>query len=99
MINPTIMYCSSNLKYVPAKITADITNQANTDIPPRFGTIFLCDVRPLLAAQRFFNLEVCTIDGIVYQVMPNAIKNPRMIIIQLGKNILEKLTGMVKRWK
>ena len=87
MINPHIMYSSSNLMYIPAKITVDITNPANTDIPPRFGTIFLCDVRPLLAAQRFFNLEVCTIDGIVYQVMPNAIKNPRMITIQLVENI------------
>jgi hypothetical protein len=96
MINPHTMYSSSNLKYVPAKIIVDITNPANTDIPPRFGTIFLCDVRPLLVAQRFFNLETFTIDGIVNQVIPNAIKNPRMISTPKGIDIVEMLKGKVK---
>jgi hypothetical protein len=102
MINPLIMYGSSILKDVPAKITVDNTNPANTDIPPRFGMIFLCDVRPLIVAQRFFNLEVCTIDGIVYQVMPNAIRTPRMITIQKGTVKEKMLKGKVKiqvfRW-
>jgi hypothetical protein len=97
MINPQIMYSSSNLKYVPAKITVDVTNPANTAIPPRVAIGLLCDVRPLLVAQRFFNIETDTIDGIVNQVMPNANTKPRMITIQLGKNVKEKLTGMIKR--
>jgi hypothetical protein len=37
--------------------------------------------------QRSFNLEIFTTDGMVTQVMPNAIKNPRRISVQLGINI------------
>jgi hypothetical protein len=37
--------------------------------------------------QRPFNLAIFTIDGTVNHVMPNAIKNPRRISVQLGINI------------
>ena len=96
MINPLIMYFSSNLKYVPAKITVEITSPKNTAIPPSVGIVPVCDVRPLGVSQRSFNLEIFTIDGIVNQVMPNAIKNPRMISIHIGIDIEEMLTGKVK---
>jgi hypothetical protein len=95
MINPEIMYISSNLKYAPAKITVDSISPINTAIPPRVGVVMECDVRPLGLSQRFFDLEICTIDGMINQVIPNAIKNPRMISIQRGKDIDEMLKGKV----
>ena len=82
MINPEIMYFSSNLKYVPAKITVDRISAINIAIPPRFGVDPKCDVRTLGVSQRFFNLEIFTIDGTVNQVRPNANKNPIMINTQ-----------------
>jgi len=80
--NPAKMYFSSNLKYVPAKITVESTSPTKTAIPPRVGVELKCDVRPLGVAQRSFNLEIFTTDGIVIQVMPNANKNPIMINTQ-----------------
>jgi hypothetical protein len=47
----------------------------------------VCEVLPLAAAHRFFNLATPTIEGIVTHVMPNAIINPRTISIQDGKEI------------
>ena len=82
MINPEIMYLSSNLKYVPAKITVDRISATNTAIPPRFGVEPLCDVRPLGVSQRFFNLEIFTTDGMINQVRQKAIEKPRMISTQ-----------------
>ena len=82
--NPAKMYFSSNLKYGPAKITVESTSPTKTAIPPRVGMELKCDVLLLGAAQRFFNLEILITDGIVNQVMPNAIKNPRRISVQLG---------------
>ena len=87
MINPEIMYFSSNLKYVPAKITVDKISATNTAIPPRFGVEPVCDVRPLGVSQRFFNLDIFTTDGMINQVRTNAIENTRMISTQLGINI------------
>jgi hypothetical protein len=81
MINPEIMYFSSNKKYVPAKITVDKTTPTKTAIPPSVGVAMICEVRPFGVSQRFFNLEIFITDGIVNQVMPNAIKNPMIIII------------------
>jgi hypothetical protein len=93
MINPEIKYFNSNLKYAPAKITVDNTSPMNTAIPPRFGMALKCDVLPLGVEQRFFNLDIFTIDGMINQVRQNAIKNPRKISIQSGINIEEMFTG------
>ena len=81
-INPEIMYLSSNLKYVPAKITVDNTSATNTAIPPSVGVALKCDVRPLGLSVRFFNLEIFTTDGMINQVRQNAIKDPMMINTQ-----------------
>ena len=81
-INPEIMYLSSNLKYVPAKITVDSISATNTAIPPSVGVALTCDVRPLGVSVRFFNREMCTTDGMINQVKQNAIKNPIMINTQ-----------------
>lgn len=93
MINPEIKYFSSNLKYVPEKITVDNTSATNTAIPPRFGMELVCDVRPLGVSVRFFNLEIFTTDGMIKQVRPNAIKNPSTISIQSGINKEEMFSG------
>ena len=93
MITPEIIYLSSNLKYVPAKITVDNTSAINTAIPPRFGVALICDVLPLGTLQRPFNLAIFTIDGTVSHVMPNAIKNPRRISVQLGIKMEETVEG------
>lgn len=92
-IKPEIMYLSSNIKYVPAKITVVSTIAINTAIPPRFGMELVCDVRPLGVSVRFFDLEIFTIDGMINQVRQNAIKNPSIIIIQWGINTEGMLTG------
>ncbi len=63
------------------------TIPTNIAIPPSVGVGLECDVRPLAEAQRFFDLEIFTIDGVVNQVMPNTSKDPGMIIIQWGQDI------------
>lgn len=82
MINPEIIYLSSNLKYVPAKITVDNTSAIKIAIPPSVGVALKCDVRPLGLSQRFFNLEIITTDGMINQVRQKAIEKPRMISTQ-----------------
>ena len=91
--NPAKMYFSSNLKYVPAKITVESTSPTKTAIPPRVGMELKCDVLLLGVAQRSFNLEIFTIDGTVIQVMENAIKNPRRISVQLGIKMEKTVAG------
>ena len=81
-INQEIMYLSSNLKYVPAKITVDSTSATNIAIQPSVGVALKCDVRPLGVSVRFFNNEIFTIDGTVNQVRQKAIEKPRMISTQ-----------------
>jgi hypothetical protein len=76
------MYFSSNLKYVPAKITVESTSPTKIAIPPRVGVELKCDVLLLGVAQRSFNLEIFTTDGMTNQVTPNAIKNPSRISSQ-----------------
>jgi hypothetical protein len=93
MINPEIIYLSSNLKYVPAKITVDNTSAIKIAIPPSVGVALKCDVRTLGLSQRFFNLEIFTIDGTVNHVMTNAIKNPSTISKQSGIKIEYMLTA------
>ena len=93
MINPEIMYCSSNLKYAPAKITVDIISPIKTATPPSVGMVPACDDRQLGVSQRHFNREIFTIDGIVNHVMPNAIINPSMVSIQIGIERDEMLKG------
>jgi len=96
VINAETMYFSSNLKYVPAKNTVDNTIAINTAIPPSTGVELVCDVRPLGWAQRLFNLETVTIDGMVSHVIANAITNPGMISIHGGIDIEDMLKGKVK---
>jgi hypothetical protein len=79
IINPEIMYLSSNLKYAPAKITVDRTSAIKIATPPNVGVALICDVRPLGLSQRFFNLDILTTDGMISQVRTNAIENPMKI--------------------
>ena len=79
-----MMYFSSKTKYVPAKTTVDTTSPINTATPPSVGVVQVCDVRLFGLEQRPFNFEIFTIDGMTIQVMPNAVKKPRMIKIQSG---------------
>jgi hypothetical protein len=65
----------------------------NTAIPPRFGIVPLCEVRSFGLIQRFFNLDIVTIDGIMNLVTPNAIKNPKNINNQGGIIAEKRLTG------
>ena len=90
---PEIIYFSSYLKNVPARITVDNKSPMNTAIPPSVGIDPVCDVRPFGTTQRFFNFDIFTIDGMVNQVMPNAVKNPRLTNIQAGTAKTDMLKG------
>ena len=85
MIEPAMIYLSSKWKKSPAKITVERTNPMNIAIPPRFGVTAICEVRPLGSEQRFFIRAIVTIEGMVYQVMANAIKKPRTSNVQTGR--------------
>lgn len=63
-----------------------MTNPVKTAIPPNVGVTLLCDVLPLGLEQRFFSIVILTIDGIVINVMTNAIKNPEIINSHKGKD-------------
>jgi hypothetical protein len=57
---------------------------------------FVCDVLQLGEQQRFFSLEIFTIDGMVNQVITNARSDPRKVSIHKGIETEEMLIGQFK---